>query len=112
MGGTYHLLYGCTGKFITIIDKVVCCDECYRKLLLRNNIGKDGLTTCKNCYSLDTSLMEYEPDENYPKNQLCSPMKTNSSSKESHLNPCLLHVMLVLREYRRKTGPNPCYNHI
>ena len=28
MGGTYHLLYGCTGNFSTIIDKVVCCNEC------------------------------------------------------------------------------------
>ena len=73
MEGTYHLHYDCTGKFFTIIDKVVCCHECYKKLLLRDNIGSNGAPTCKNCYSLDISLMEYEPDDNYPKYQLCSP---------------------------------------
>ena len=92
MGGTYHLLYGCTGKFSTIIDKVVCCDECYNKLLLRDNIGNDGTTTCNHCYSLDISLMEYETDENYAKDQLCSPdenkLKFKRITFESLLAAC------------------------
>ena len=70
MGGTYHLFYGCTGKFSTIINKFVCCDQCYNKMLLKEIIGSDGTTTCRNWYSLDISLMEHEPDDNFPTDQL------------------------------------------
>ena len=119
IGGTYHLLYGCTGNFSTIIDKVVCCDKYYTKLLLRDNIGKDGTTTCKNCYSLDTSLMEYEPDEYYPKDQFCSPQENKLKFKmitfESLLAAC--HVGFkgvskenwtkpMLQSYLKTKGPN------
>ena len=104
MGGTYHLLYGCTGNFSTIIDKVVCCNECYKKLLLREVIGSDGSITCKRCYSLDLSLMEYEPDASYPKDRLCSTYGTKLKFKRITLNPCLLYVVLVLRVYRLTTG--------
>lgn len=81
MGGTYHLLYGCTGNFSKIIDKVICCNECYKKLLLREAIGSDGSITCKRCYSLDLSLMEYEPDANYPKDLLRSTQGTKLKFK-------------------------------
>ena len=63
-----------------------------QKIVLERNIGSDGTTTCKSCYSLDLLLMEYEPDDNYPKDQLCSPngnkLKFKRISFESLLAAC------------------------
>ena len=113
MGGIYHLLYGCTRKISAIIEKGICCDECYKKLLLRDNIGSDGTTTCKNCYLLDISLMEYEPDDNYPKNQLCSPngnkLKFKRITFEFLLAACHVGFKGCINRQLDKTQ---CYNHI
>ena len=53
LGGTDGLLYGHVGKYSQIIDKVVCCTECYNKLLRKESVGSTAITKCNKCCLLD-----------------------------------------------------------
>ena len=79
-------------SFLQSSTKLFAVMNVTKKLLLREIIGSDGTTTCKSCYSLDLSLMEYEPDANYPKDLLCSTHGTELKFKritfESLLAAC------------------------
>ena len=82
LGGIHGLLYGHVGKYSQIIDKVVCCAECYIKLLRKESVGSVAVTKCNNCYSSDISLMEYAADKNYPADQLLDSSNWNLKVKK------------------------------
>ena len=70
-GGNYCPRFGFSGDHNQIIEKIVCCDNCFD--ILRNNKSSSGSKSssaqqqCSNgCFAFDYRLMEFKPPPEFP----------------------------------------------